>query len=92
MSLTASQAGALGGYGKLRGDRVSLAVRIPRDLKAAIDAGAAESQLPMGDYVTLLLARRLGVPDPEYIAPADLESTDELDLGLPDRRERRLTA
>lgn len=82
----------MGGYRRVRGDRVSLAVKIPRDLKAAIDAGAAESDLPIGDYVTLLLARRLGLPDPDYITTADVPRPPELELGLPDRREGRLSA
>lgn len=85
--------GALGGYGKVRGsNRVNLRVRIPEDIKAAVDQAAAESGLPITDYVALVLARRLGLPDPDYIVTSDAAMPEELDLGIPDRREGRISA
>lgn len=82
----------LGGHGNVRGDRVAMHVKVPRDLKAAIDAAAAESGMPIADYVSLVLAKRLGLPSPEYIVLPDSATVDQLDLGLPDRRETRLSA
>ena len=93
MALSQQQAGSFGGHGRVRGsDRVSLRVRIPRDVKAAVDAAAAESGLPITDYVALTLARRLNLPDPDYISIPAPSDQDELELGLPDRREGRLSA
>ena len=82
----------LGGNGRRRGDRVALAVKIPTGLKQALDAAAAESGIPLTDYVTLALGRRLGIPDPDYIVTPAAEVAPELDLGLPDRREIRISA
>lgn len=82
----------LGGHGRRRGERVALAVKVPVGLKSALDAAAAESGLPLTDYVTLALGRRLGIPDPDYIVASSSPTPPELDLGLPDRRESRLSA
>lgn len=92
MAITPSQAGSYGGHGRKRGNRVRLPVQIPTDLKAALDKAAEDSGLPLTDYVTLVLGRRLGLPDPDYIVIPDGMLPDELDLGLPDRREIRISA
>lgn len=93
MAITARVAGTYGGRGKRRGNRVSLVVKVPEDLKRAVEAAAAESGLAITDYVTLVLGRRFNMPDPDYITQLDIpEPTPELDLGLPDRRETRMSA
>lgn len=80
---------ALGGRGRKRGERVAIRLMVPPDVKDAVVAAANESGLPIMDWVTLALARRLGVPDPSYIqVPDGTPPPDELDLGLPNRRER----
>lgn len=92
MAITAQVAGAYGGRGKRRGNRVSLVVKVPEDLKRAVEAAAAESGLAITDYVTLVLGRRFNMPDPDYIDLPSAVPVDQLDLGLPDRRESRLSA
>lgn len=92
MAITGSEAGTYGGRGKRRGSRVPLAVKVPEDLKRALAAAAEESGLPLTDYVTLVLGRRLNMPDPDYITLPGAVPLDELDLGLPDRREIRISA
>lgn len=88
----ANQWAHLGGHGNVRGDRAALNVKIPRDVKKALDAAAADSGMPTADYVALVLARRLGLPTPDYIVLPDTAPPDQLDLGLQDRRETRLSA
>jgi hypothetical protein len=62
-----------------KGERLLLSVRTPVEVGEQIRRQAAESGLPVSEYVTAILAREVGRPE---LAPRPRPSTDSLELPI----------
>lgn len=67
---------------KPRGDRGTVASRVPVDQKAFYEERAAEAGLPLSDYVAVLLAQAHGLPVPDYIVRAAPDAHHQQELGI----------
>lgn len=56
-------------------------VRVPVDHYAAYEAVAAESGMPLADWVALTLARSQDLPEPSYVHRSSGAPQGELPLG-----------
>lgn len=63
-----------------KGERIGTYVALPVDLRQAVDARAAQEGLPLGDFVTRLLAEGIGEPAPARCYPANHSMQEELPL------------
>lgn len=61
-----------------KGDRSAITCRVPVAHREVIEQAAAEEGMGISDYVALVLARSLGLPDPEFIR----RSRDQEELPL----------
>jgi hypothetical protein len=61
-----------------KGARSAITCRVPVDHREVIEEAAAKEGLGISDFVALVLARNLGLPDPEFIQRS--RSQEELPL------------
>lgn len=50
-----------------KGDRIPTMSRLPRGHRAVYEAAARAADVPLGDYIALMLARAHELEEPEYI-------------------------
>ncbi len=67
---------------KPRGVRGAIATRVPLEHKAHYERCAAERNMPVSDYLALLLAEAHGLPVPEYIRVPDPQAPMQQELRI----------